>query len=88
MRNNPTVQGWLINLPLNVKQITQELIEIAIKNMPGAVVGWRRERLRHVKIWSVDEAKNPALAKLITATWSEAPKSIAKVLAGRKKSKA
>ena len=45
MRNNPTVQGWLINLPLNVKQITQELIEIARKNMPGAVVGWRREEI-------------------------------------------
>lgn len=46
------------------------------------------KRLRHVKIWSVDEAKNPALVKLITATWKEAPKSVAKVHAGMKKSKA
>ena len=37
------------------------------------------KRLRHVKIRSVDEAKNPALAKLIAATWREAPESIAKI---------
>jgi Domain of unknown function (DU1801) len=46
------------------------------------------KRLRHVKIWNVEEAKNPALAKLITATWKEAPESVAKVHAGMKKSKA
>jgi hypothetical protein len=46
------------------------------------------KRLRHVKIWSVEEAKNPALAKLIVATWKKAPESVAKVHAGRKKSKA
>jgi len=46
------------------------------------------KRLRHVKIWSVDEAKNPALAKLIAATWKQAPESVAKVHAGMKKSKA
>ena len=46
------------------------------------------KRLRHVKIWNVKEAENPALAKLIAATWEEAPESIAKVYAGRKKSKA
>ncbi|HKZ40187.1 MAG TPA: DUF1801 domain-containing protein [Candidatus Hodarchaeales archaeon] len=45
------------------------------------------KRLRHVKVWSVEEAKNPALAKLIAATWKEAPESMAKVHAGRKKSK-
>ena len=45
------------------------------------------KRLRHVKIWSVDEAKNPALAKLIVQTWKEAPVSIPKVHATRKKSK-
>ena len=44
------------------------------------------KRLRHVKIWSVDEAKNPALAKLIVQTWKEAPESIAAVHAARKKS--
>ena len=46
------------------------------------------KRLRHVKIRSVEEAQNPALAKLIAATWKEAPDLIAKVRAGRKKSKA
>jgi len=46
------------------------------------------KRLRHVKVWSVDEAKNPALAKLITATWKQAPESIAKIHAKAKKSKA
>lgn len=37
------------------------------------------KRLRHVKIWSVDEAKDPALAKLIAVTWKQAPESIAKI---------
>lgn len=46
------------------------------------------KRLRHVKVWSADEAKNPALAKLIAATWKKAPESVAKVHAGRKRSKA
>ena len=46
------------------------------------------KRLRHVKIWSVNEAKDPALAKLIAATWNEAPESIARIHASRKKSKA
>jgi hypothetical protein len=27
------------------------------------------KRIRHVKIWTVQEANNPALAKLIAATW-------------------
>ena len=45
------------------------------------------KRLRHVKIWNVEEAKNPALAKLIAQTWKEAPESIANVHAERKKSK-
>lgn len=45
------------------------------------------KRLRHIKIWSVDEAKNPALAKLIAQTWKEAPESIAGIHARRKKSK-
>lgn len=45
------------------------------------------KRLRHVKIWSVDGAKNPALEKLIAATWKEAPASTAKIHAGRKPGK-
>ena len=46
------------------------------------------KRLRHAKVWSVEEAKNPALAKLIAETWKEAPASIARIHAERKKSKA
>ena len=45
------------------------------------------KRLRHVKVWSVAEAKNPALAKLIAATWEKAPESIASIHKGMKKSK-
>ena len=45
------------------------------------------KRLRHVKVRNVEDAKNPALGKLITATWKEAPESIAKIHAGRKKIK-
>lgn len=45
------------------------------------------KRLRHVKVWSVEEAKNPALVKLIAVTWKQAPGSIAKVHEGRKKAK-
>jgi hypothetical protein len=37
------------------------------------------KRMRHVKVRSVDEARNPALGKLITATWKEAPESIGKI---------
>jgi hypothetical protein len=44
------------------------------------------KRLRHVKIWNVDEAKNPALAKLIAETWKQALQSIAKIHTRRKKS--
>jgi hypothetical protein len=46
------------------------------------------KRLRHVKIRSVEEAQNPALGKLVAATWKEAPGSIAKIHAKHKKSKA
>jgi len=45
------------------------------------------KRLRHVKVWSPDEAKNPALAKLIAATWKQAPESVAKVHTGMRKAK-
>jgi len=44
--------------------------------------------MRHVKLRSVDEARNPALAKLVAATWKEAPESIAKIHKKLKKSKA
>ena len=43
------------------------------------------KRLRHVKIWSAEEARNPALAKLIAATWKNAPQSIAEVHKGMRK---
>jgi len=45
-------------------------------------------RMRHVKVRSVDEARNPALAELVAATWKEAPQSIAKIHKKLKKSKA
>jgi hypothetical protein len=46
------------------------------------------KRLRHVKIRSVEDAKHPPLGKLIAATRKEAPESIAKIHARRKKNKA
>jgi hypothetical protein len=46
------------------------------------------KRLRQVKVRSVEEARNPALGKLIAATRKEAPESIAKIHARRKKNKA
>jgi hypothetical protein len=49
----------------------------------GLLVG-EGKRLRHVKIRSVEEAKNPALAKLIVATWKQAPKSIASIHKSKK----
>jgi hypothetical protein len=107
MKNNPTVDEWLAKLPLELQIITQELIEVARKNMPNVhefiyhdAVGYsvndspfdricyiapqkkgyvnfgfffgaglpdpkkllvgEGKRLRHVKIWSGAEAKNPA----------------------------
>ena len=45
------------------------------------------KRLRHVKVWSVEEAKNPALAKLIATTWEKAPESIASIHKRMKKIK-
>lgn len=42
-------------------------------------------RLRHVKVWNVSETKNPALEKLVVAAWMQAPESIAKVHAGKRK---
>ena len=46
------------------------------------------KRLRHIKVWSAEEAKNPALPKLIAATWKEAPESIARAHAKMRKTKA
>jgi hypothetical protein len=45
------------------------------------------KRLRHIKIRSMEEAQNPALAKLIAATWKDAPGSVAKIHTGMRKSK-
>ena len=45
------------------------------------------KRLRHVKVRSIEDAKNPALAKLIAATWKKAPESIASLHAGRRTGK-
>jgi hypothetical protein len=54
---------------------------------PKKLLSGEGKRLRHVKIWSVEEAQDPALAKLIAGTWKAAPESIANVRASRKKSK-
>ncbi len=42
------------------------------------------KRLRHVKVRSVEEARNPALEELIAPTWKEAPELIADLHAERK----
>jgi hypothetical protein len=55
---------------------------------PNTLLIGEGKRLRHVKFWSAEGAKNPALAKLIAATWKEAPELIAKIHVSRKKSKA
>ena len=54
---------------------------------PKKLLTGEGKRLRHVKIWSVEQAQNPTLAKLIAATWKKAPESVAKVHMGMKKSK-
>ena len=89
---------------LDIQSATRPLIKFAILRHKGYVnfgfffgaglpdsekllIG-EGKRLRHVKVWGVEEAKNPALAKLIASTWKEAPESVAKVHAGLKKSKA
>lgn len=43
------------------------------------------KRMRHVKIWSVEEARNPALAKLIAAAWKEAPQRVTEIHAHMKR---
>ena len=54
---------------------------------PKRLLNGEGKRMRHVKIRSVEDAKNPALGKLIAATWKEAPESIAKTHAGRRENK-
>jgi hypothetical protein len=53
---------------------------------PKRLLSGEGKRMRHVKVKSVEEAKNPALKKLVAATWKEAPQSIAKI--HKKKGKA
>lgn len=55
---------------------------------PKQLLEGEGKRIRHIKIRSLEDAKNPALAKLIAATWKEAPKRVAEVHAGMKKKKA
>jgi hypothetical protein len=43
--------------------------------------------MRCIKVKSVENAKNPALGKLIAATWRKAPESVVKIHVRRKKSK-
>ena len=54
---------------------------------PEKLLVGESKRMRHVKVRSVDEAKNPALGRLIAATWKEAPGSIAMIHKKAKKSK-
>ncbi len=42
-------------------------------------------RMRHIKITTEEETKNPALPKLLTAAWKKAPQDVADRLARRKK---
>jgi hypothetical protein len=55
---------------------------------PKQLLEGEGKRIRHVKVWTVEDAKSPALAKLIAATWQEAPQRVAEVHAGMKKIKA
>ena len=52
---------------------------------PKQLLTGEGKRMRHVKIRRMEDAKDPALGKLIAATWKEAPESIAKIHAKRKK---
>jgi len=51
---------------------------------PKQLLTGEGKRLRHVKIWSMAEAQNPALASLIAQTWKDAPESIASIHPKRK----
>jgi uncharacterized protein DUF1801 len=55
---------------------------------PKHLLVGERKRLRRVKVRSVEDAKIPALGKLVAATWREARESIPKIHAKRKKNKA
>ena len=46
---------------------------------PKKLLDGEGKRIGHVKIWSMEDAKNSALAKLIAATWKEAPEHVAQV---------
>jgi hypothetical protein len=52
---------------------------------PNKLLVGEGKRLRHAKIWSVEEAQNPALAKLIVAAWEQASKQVAQVHARKRK---
>jgi hypothetical protein len=52
---------------------------------PESLLEGEGKRIRHVKIWSVEEAKNPALAQLIVETWKQAPARVAEVHTRMKK---
>jgi hypothetical protein len=54
---------------------------------PKKLLEGEGKRIRHVKVWSMEEARNPALAKLNSHTWKEAPERVAQVHAGMRKSK-
>jgi hypothetical protein len=55
---------------------------------PKKLLTGEGKRLRHIKIRSMEETQNPALAKLIATTWKKAPESVAKIHTGMRKGKA
>ncbi|HET9277785.1 MAG TPA: hypothetical protein VFN95_06350 [Flavitalea sp.] len=44
---------------------------------PTGLIQGEGKRIRHVKIFSIEEAKNPALLKLVLGAWEKAEKDIA-----------
>jgi hypothetical protein len=66
-----TVAEHIDNLPLPVKKIVKALRSIA------RIIQGEGKRIRHVKIYSVAEAGNKALEKLVEVAWSKAEKDVA-----------
>ena len=42
-------------------------------------------RMRHVKVWTVESAANPAIADLLVAAWNDAPERVAALHARRQR---
>ena len=44
---------------------------------PNGLIEGKGKRIRHVKVYTVEEAKDPALAKLVEAAWKKSGKDVA-----------